>query len=190
MDSDVGCFKPFDPPFESPSLAGATLVGAQEVNRYFANGIVFATANHPFIEWMFRALEPLDLIGAAWQVTGPLFWGQQFEKYSITHPDLALEVKILPSSVFCPLPVYGSFEADFDMGPVWTINFYPSSNPEIFMKNFQEAKKHGGIYPQCQALQKNFSIMETLMPDSRAFIHGQLPKEEVIVSEKDIRKVA
>jgi hypothetical protein len=187
MDSDVGCFKPFDTLLESPSLAGATLVGAQEVNRYFANGIVFATPNHPFIEWMIHALEPLDLIGAAWIVTGPLFWGQQFEKYSISHRGIALDMKILPPSVFCPLPVSGTFKDDFDMGPVWTINFYPSSNPEIFMKNFQEAKKHGGIYPRCQALQKNIPIMETLMPDARAFVHEQQPNEEVIVSVKDIK---
>jgi len=188
MDSDVGCFKPFDTLLESPSLAGATLVGAQEVNRYFANGIVFATSKHPFIEWMLRALEPLDLLGGAWLVTGPLVWGQEFEKFSITHPDLALEVKILPPSVFCPLPVYGTFRDDFDIGPVWTINFYPFTNPEIFMKNFQEAKTRGGVYPHCQALQAEGPVAEILTDAERHFITSQQPKEEIFVSMEELRK--
>lgn len=188
-DSDVGCFKPFDSLLESPSLQGATLLGAQEVSGYFANGIIFAIPKQPFIKWLLDALSARDLTGTAWRVTGPLFWGQEFEKYDQAYPDQARQIKILPPSTFCPLPVIGTFEADFDIAPVWTINFYPFTNPDVFMKNFKEAQERGGLYPHCQALQ-TMHIIETLTEDARKIIERQQPTEEIFVPIQHIRKTA
>jgi hypothetical protein len=192
LDSDMACYKPFDMLLESPSLLGATMIGGQAAaegseHGLFINGIAFVTARHPFMEWLLLAFQRRSLKGADWVTTGPLVWGQEFESFSKISPDLARDIKILPSLVFCPLSIRGDIPPDFSMDPVWTINYYPGTTKVSYKELFDEFLS-SAAFPRCEDLETSKRIHETLSGEHQSHIEMNRPSAEVFVPMAKLKK--
>lgn len=192
LDSDVACIKPLDMLLESPSIETATLIGGQEYDGpelagLMINGIVFATPRHPFIGWMLEALQRRPIMGIDWEETGPVAWGQELEAFLKLYPHIAEEIKILPSTILCPLAVNGHPPPNFNIDPVWTINYFPSSSQVSYRDSYAEHNK-SAIYPLCKGLSAQERIQSRIREEERVYIENNIPQEDCFVTVDKLRK--
>jgi hypothetical protein len=192
LDSDVACIKPLDMLLESPSLINATFIGGQEYDGpelagLMINGIVFVTPRHPFIGWMLEALLRRPILGVDWEETGPMAWGQELEAFLTEYPDQAEAIKILPSTILCPLAFNGHPVPDFNIDSVWTINYFPSTSEISYTDLYAEHNK-STIYPSCKSLSAKKRMQHTISEQESAYIESYLPQEDCFVSIDKLRK--